>query len=417
LHIHNIKLLINIYKGYFRAIAFIAKNMRSALLLIVLFLLFMVQKVSAVSPLKHRDAYNAFKKVSDKLNGIKAVQYQYSSKFSYPSEDYLSRYSSTCYLEFDSNNSITGFKYQNKNKESMAFFNGTEAFECDLKDRTIAIDKKPKLGDFQSKSYLFNSLVTLRNALPLIINDNEIKKEAYDTLYKTMPAYVLKFALNKRTIDGLGKSFSATTIDLTFIYKVIVDAKTDLAIAVLQTTTTNKDLNETFFEHINLHPKSPTEQSWYYSSYFDTFKPDSKEQPKLIAVGQPAPAWSLANYVTDKNVALADYRGSVVLLEFWIKNCGHCIEAVDVLNALNDKYKGNRFKIVGVDTQDEKAMVGVFKQKHPTNYDLLYGDDGVDKKYGLFYFPTVVLIDKSGTVIYSGELNTTKLTELIDKNI
>ena len=138
----------------------------------------------------------------------------------------------------------------------------------------------------------------------------------------------------------------------------------------------------------------------------------------IIKAGQVAPDFSLINQEIGLKEDLSKYRGHVVLLEFWIKNCGYCIEAVSKLNALNKKYKSINFKILGINTEDSEDSIDVFINKNQVEYPVLRGNNtDINKNYGIAAFPQVVLINKAGVVIYSGNLDIQKIGELIDKSI
>ncbi len=217
----------------------------------------------------------------------------------------------------------------------------------------------------------------------------------------------------------MGTDFSKVTKELTFRYQLIVDKVTLLPLTILQTTVSSQDLNRTDFKNIDTTPAAVAESSWFYSSYLNNSTIEAKKVPVvLIKAGEVAPDWELTNFASNAKETLAQHKGKVILLEFWIKNCSFCIEAVAKLDALNDYYQKKDFKLLAINTEDNRQNVAVFVEKHPVNYSVVYGDDpSINKKYGIAGFPQVVLIAKNGTVLYAGSLDVAVLKQLIDQNL
>ena len=276
-----------------------------------------------------------------------------------------------------------------------------------------------KSRQLEGLSPLFNSIVTLRNALPGIISDQSIPKTLSDTLINNKSYYLLQFVLQNRLLNYVGTGFSSVTKELTFKYQIIADKNTFLPKTLLQTTFSSNDLNRTDFTNIKVNVALADEKSWYYSSYLNEYSLQGPQTPIApIAIGETAPDWILRNYANEEKETLKQYKGKVVLMEFWIKNCGYCIEAVPKLNELNDIYNQSNFKILAINTEDSRKSIAIFMDKHLVKYTVVYGDDPmVNKNYGVAAFPQVVLLDKTGKVIYYGDFNVQNLKEIIDKNI
>jgi len=112
----------------------------------------------------------------------------------------------------------------------------------------------------------------------------------------------------------------------------------------------------------------------------------------------------------DRDVSLSQFRGKVVLVNFWATWCGPCKIEIPCLVELQDKYTARGFTVLGV-AMDEggKSAVAPFVQKarfkvHGTpqsmNYPIVLGNDPTADKFGgLVGFPTSVLISKDGRVV------------------
>lgn len=115
-----------------------------------------------------------------------------------------------------------------------------------------------------------------------------------------------------------------------------------------------------------------------------------------------APGFRLEN-VAGGTIDLADYRGKVVLLDFWATWCGPCRVAIPHLNALYAENKSEGFEIIGISIdQDRRGVSGkdqvlAFRQKIRMDYPLAMADGSTVRAYGgIQSIPTAFLIDRSG---------------------
>ena len=341
-------------------------------------------------------------RVSQNLNCLKNIKYYNTRELNYPSENYHNISKWVAYYDFQSADTIIGFKYQIEDSTSKQVFNGTEKFDLNKKMRTIQINEDPNKQSLNNHSALYNSLITFKNVLPVLINDKSATKTIADTSINNTSHTLITINIGKRRIQNLGKGFDAMTTKSNFIYKIILKKDSNLPFEVLQINDMNNDFIKTSFTNIETNTSGPSELSWYYSTYANDYKSVlGKEAPQLAQNGSVASEWKLKIYNEDKMLSLKDLRGKVILLDFWIKNCGACIQSVPYLNKLQDKFKGKSFKVISINCYDPVKDVSWFCNKHNTNFSVLLNGKEIAEKYGVNGFPAFFVIDKEGKIIYS----------------
>ncbi len=100
-----------------------------------------------------------------------------------------------------------------------------------------------------------------------------------------------------------------------------------------------------------------------------------------------------------KRVSLADYRGKVVLLNFWAIWCAPCLAEMPRFVAWQQKYGGRGLQVIGISMDDEEHPVRTAYRKYKLNYPVVMGDAKIGEKYGgIFGLPVTFLIDRSGKI-------------------
>lgn len=135
--------------------------------------------------------------------------------------------------------------------------------------------------------------------------------------------------------------------------------------------------------------------------------------------GNPiAPDFSLKD-LNGKAVKLSDYRGKIVILNFWAVWCKYCKEEMPDLNELNKELeKSNEAVILAVDVQESVNTVKNYLTSNNINLKVLMDSDGkVAQTYGITGYPTTFIIDKDGSVYtyIPGKTNKETLEKIIDK--
>ena len=145
---------------------------------------------------------------------------------------------------------------------------------------------------------------------------------------------------------------------------------------------------------------------------------DEKEKEKavLLAVGDPAPDWTLKD-PQGRAHTLAEYRGQVVVLDFWATWCGPCVRVMPRLEKLHRKYGGQGLVVFGVNSFETGDPVAAMKKKGYT-YTLLLKGEEMAPAYGVTSLPVVYVIGTDGRVLYSHAGPEHKnLADLIEKQL
>lgn len=98
-------------------------------------------------------------------------------------------------------------------------------------------------------------------------------------------------------------------------------------------------------------------------------------------------------------IRLSDYKGRVVLLDFWATWCHGCKTEIPWYMEFEDKYKESGLTVIGVSMDGDgwKSVTPFIKEKK-INYDVVIGNDTLAKQYGLTSMPLTLLIDRNGRI-------------------
>ncbi len=132
-------------------------------------------------------------------------------------------------------------------------------------------------------------------------------------------------------------------------------------------------------------------------------RPDEAQLLREHLIGKPAPAFVAEKLAGPHAAALGDLKGQVVVVEFWATWCGPCRSTLPTLSAWQKKYGDQGLRVVGISAEAKDALDEFLaKQKGKIGYTVGRDDGGkVSGAYGVPAIPTLIVIDRAGTVRFA----------------
>lgn len=112
----------------------------------------------------------------------------------------------------------------------------------------------------------------------------------------------------------------------------------------------------------------------------------------------PAPALQAVD-LKGATRTLADYRGKVVVLNFWASWCPPCLREMPSMERLREKMAGRPLAVVALDSAETREEVDAFLSRMTLGFPILLDPDGSNtKRWKVFALPTTFLLDAEGRV-------------------
>ena len=140
----------------------------------------------------------------------------------------------------------------------------------------------------------------------------------------------------------------------------------------------------------------------------------SRRDPRAQGL-RPAPDFALTD-LSGRPLHLSDYRGKVVILDFWATWCEPCKEEIPQFIALQNKYSERGLQILGISMDDSEAPVRQFQERFKMNYPVAVGTPQLADQYGgVLGLPITFVIDREGRIV-SRHIGATK-AEVFEKEV
>jgi cytochrome c biogenesis protein CcmG, thiol:disulfide interchange protein DsbE len=125
----------------------------------------------------------------------------------------------------------------------------------------------------------------------------------------------------------------------------------------------------------------------------------------ILALASPswadkaAPNFTLKDVLTGKEYTLNQFKGKVVVLNFFTFFCGPCRDEMPDLNKINNELKGKGLQMFGIALSSDPTQIRFLVKQLGLQYPVLIGNDKVSDAYGsIAVVPTTVIIDKQGNI-------------------
>lgn len=138
------------------------------------------------------------------------------------------------------------------------------------------------------------------------------------------------------------------------------------------------------------------------------------EDISSLDVGDEAPKFTVLD-VDDRPHNLTDYRGRVLVIDFFATWCGPCANQLSVMKDLRDELPVDQvaFLMIDIDDGESRAKVLAYRDDNGIGWPVAYGGKDVSQDYDVEAIPTTVVVDSDGMVQYY-HVGTTSKSDLKD---
>lgn len=120
----------------------------------------------------------------------------------------------------------------------------------------------------------------------------------------------------------------------------------------------------------------------------------------VAASPDSAPDFTLKS-ASGANLKLSEFRGEVVLVNFWASWCGPCRQEMPLLSELHEQYRDLGFTVLGVNVEEDTRKARKLLEDAPVSFPVLFDSDSVvSREYDVVAMPSTVLVDRNGKLRY-----------------
>lgn len=333
------------------------------------------------------------KKVVENFKSLKNLTYTSTVREKDFFSDKIS-YDTTTALISVEQTKMKSFKIKGINQEEI--FDGNKLFKINLNDSTyrVSLNTENSLYFYRSLPYFVKEIEesVMKQKSIIQLADSILNGISYYYLHITN----LDSIKNGKRIFNLASLLVDKKTYLPYYYKSAMQGFID------GTNTFLTTFSEYYFSDYKINNKAfPDLTVAQVPSYFTLEKP--KKSLPLLKSGTKAPDVGLS-YADGSVFNLEKEKGKIVLLNFTVNGCPHCVEAIETLNRLFAKYKSGDFRIVSINAYDTNEAVLKYNRRFNVEYPTFIKSDNMNKileDYHIDGYPTFYLIDKAGNIAKS----------------
>ncbi len=165
------------------------------------------------------------------------------------------------------------------------------------------------------------------------------------------------------------------------------------------------DIYNTFYDTVTIEMLERRLETFTSKYPITEYKPLSYKDRQPLPKGSILPDITGQYYSNGGSYNSQNDNGKLTIYDFWYMDCMPCIKAIPELNKLQHKYGNNGLSIIGLNpyNNDEngKRRFPNFLDKNPVDYPIVFVDKKDTKDFKIIGYPTLYILDKSNTVIYS----------------
>jgi thiol-disulfide isomerase/thioredoxin len=379
-----------------------------------------------------QDVRKIFQKTFEKCQSVQNGHYEMTkfTKFKTKKDTVSSSYSCTFIKLKDDTLFSCAFKYLkfvNNGNSDDVMYTGEDFVELFPLDSTGKIVSKLKYPDeikTRSKNFIFYSPLTDPKSSPVAEdfyftdNNHSFKYLGEEKINSHSCYHISMNVLPHNEGPGPAKSFR-----LEYQYWInkddMIPVQYSIALDILKNADTLHQYEKYILDKYELNTLKSDSSLKLSSipSYFNLQEYSPYVRPLLLPRDTIAPPWSLTS-LKDEKVSLSDFKGKLILIDFFYKSCYPCLQALPAIQALNDKYGKDGLKVIGIDPFDKKESdIAEFLSKRGISYTVLLAEKEFAKTYHVSGYPTLYLISKEGKIIYVQEGYKKGIEETLEKII